>query len=150
MSLTEADWDIRLYVYEAMAATGCAPSARELGARFGIPPMEAQCSLQRLHNAHALVLEAGSGNILMANPFSAAPTDYRVFIGKIALYANCAWDSLGIPAMLGADARIEARHPLSGELVEYGVDTGKPMGARNKLVHFAKPFRQWYDDIIDT
>ena len=150
MDLSEADWDIRLYVYEAIAASGHAPSAEELGARFGIPPFEARRALQRLHEAHALVLEAGSGEILMANPFSAVPTDYRAFIGKTALYANCAWDSLGIPAMLGADARIEARHPLSRERVEYGVEQGKLTGGHRKLVHFAKPFRHWYDDIVDT
>lgn len=150
MVLTETDWDIRLYIYEAITETGSAPSARELGARFAIPPMEARQALQRLHDAHALVLKAGSGEILMANPFSAVSTDYRVYVGDNTHYANCAWDSLGIPAMLCADARIEARHPLSGELVEYGVEQGKLIGGRRKLVHFAKPFRQWYDDIVDT
>lgn len=150
MDLTETDWDIRLHVYEAIAASGHAPSARELGARFGISPTEARRALQRLHEAHALVLEAGSGEILMANPFAAAPTNYRVFSGKTAYFANCTWDSLGIPAMLGVDARIEARHPLSGELVEYGVEQGELMGGRNVFVNFAKPFRQWYEDIIDT
>ena len=150
MDLTETDWDIRLYVYKAMAETGCAPSVQEVGARFAIPSMVARRALQRLHVAHALVLEAKSGEILMANPFSAAPTDYRVFIGRISYYANCAWDSLGIPAMLGADARIEARHPLSGELVEFGVGGGKLISKRNEVVHFAKSFRQWYENIVDT
>ena len=150
MDLTEADWDIRLYVYEALAASGFAPSVHVLGARFAIADAEARQALQRLHDAHALALAAESGEILMANPFSAAPTDYRVFIGQTAYYANCAWDSLGIPAMLGADARIEARHPLSGENVEYGVEQGKLIGGHRALVHFAKPFRQWYDDIVDT
>ena len=150
MGLTKADWDIRLSVYEAIVKSGCAPSARELGARFAIAEAQARQALQRLHDAHALVLEAESGEILMAHPFSAAPTDYRVFIGQTAYYANCAWDSLGIPAMLGADARIAARHPLSGEIVEYGVEQGKLIGAETGLVHFAKPFRQWYEDIVDT
>ena len=150
MDLTESDWDIRLYVYEALATSGYAPSARELGARFAIADAEARQALQRLQDAHALVLAAESGEILMAHPFSAAPTDYRVFIGKTAYYANCAWDSLGIPAMLGADARIEARLPSSRELVEYGVEQGKLIGGHRVLVHFAKPFRQWYDDIVDT
>lgn len=71
-------------------------------------------------------------------------------IGGTALYANCAWDSLGIPAMLGADARIEARHPLNGEGIEYGVDKGKLRGGQKGLVHFARPFRLWTDDIVDT
>ena len=150
MDLTETDWDIRLQVFEAITASGRAPSTRKLGARIGISSVEARRALRRLHEAHALVLEAGNGEILMAHPFSAVPTDYRVFVGRTAYYANCAWDSLGIPAMLGADARIEARHPLSGELVEYRVERSKLIGGRNKLVHFAKPFRKWYEDIIDT
>ena len=86
----------------------------------------------------------------MANPFSAVPTDYRVFVGERAHYANCAWDLLGIPAMLGADARIEARHPLTGERLEYAVEAGELRAAPDWLVHFAKPFRHWYDDIVDT
>lgn len=150
MDLAEADWDIRLHVYETIAASGHAPSTRELGARFAIANAEARQALYRLHDAHALVLEAGSGEILMANPFAAAPTDYRVFSGKTAYYANCAWDSLGIPALLGAGARIKARHPMSGKLVDYGVEQGKLIGGHGNLVHFTKPFRQWYDDIVDT
>jgi hypothetical protein len=33
MELAKADWDMRLFIYEALAASGYAPSARELGAR---------------------------------------------------------------------------------------------------------------------
>ena len=52
--------------------------------------------------------------------------------------------------MLGADARIEARHPLTGERLEFAVEGYRLSGCRGHLVHFAKPFRQWYDDIVDT
>ena len=58
-------------------------------------------------------LQPGGDAVLMAHPLSAVETDYRVIVDGVALYANCAWDSLGIPAMLGRDADIEARHPLS-------------------------------------
>ena len=66
------------------------------------------------------------------------------------LYANCAWDAFGIPAMLGADARIEARHPLTGAGLEFAVEGDSLYGCRGHLVHFALPFRRWYDDIVDT
>ena len=150
MTPTESDWQLRLYIYETLAASGLAPNAHELAARFGIAIADVRRALQRLQAAHALVLHKGSGEILMAHPFSAKPTDYRVLIGDRALYANCAWDSLGIPAMLGEDARVQARHPLSGELIEYGLRAGRLEGFRDLLVHFALPFRQWYADIVDT
>lgn len=150
MRLPETDWDIRLYIYRALAAGGRAPDLRKIAARFGISPSAAEGALRRLHEAHALVLRAGSAEILMANPLAAAPTDYRVLVGERALYANCAWDSLGIPAMLHEDARIQARHPLDGEIIEYAIAGGRLWGGDKGLVHFALPFRRWYDDIVDT
>ena len=148
--LTDTDWDIRLFIYRTLSASGRAPDMDAISVRFGIPLDETQRALQRLHDAHALVLRAGSSDVLMAHPFSAAPTDYRVHCGGAELYANCAWDSLGIPAMLGADARIEARHPLGGGIIEYAVEAGQLKGGEGRLVHFALPFRSWYDDIVDT
>ena len=149
MKLTEIDWDIRHFVYRTLAG-GRASDANAISSAFGISPSAAEGALQRLHHAHALTLRAGSGEILMANPLAAAPTDYRVLVGDIALYANCVWDSLGVPAMLAEDARIQARHPLDGELIEYAVAGGQLSGGRDKLAHFALPFRRWYDDIVDT
>ena len=150
MTLTDTDWDIRLFIYKSLVASGRAPDVSAISAQFGISASEARAALRRLRDAHALALRAGSSDILMANPLSAVPTDYRVVIGKSALYANCAWDSLGIPAMLSADARIEARHPLTRDLIEYRVEDCRLRNCRDHLVHFAKPFRNWYDDIIDT
>ena len=150
MTLSDSDWDIRLYVYQALAEGGRAPDADALALQFGMSPDNARTALRRLHDAHALVLRAGSSDILMANPLAALPTDYRVRLGDTALYANCAWDALGIPAMLGADARIEARHPLTGAGLELAVEGDRLSGCRGHLVHFALPFRNWYDDIVDT
>lgn len=150
MTLTDSDWDIRVFIYQALAEGSSAPDADALALQVGTSPSDARNALQRLHDAHALVLRAGSSEILMANPLSALPTDYRVLLGDTALYANCAWDALGIPAMLGADARIEARHPLTGAGLELSVEGERLSGCRGHLVHFALPFSQWYDDIIDT
>lgn len=150
MRLSDTDWDIRLYIYKSLAAGRRPPDLSAISAHFGISPAAARAALRRLHDAHALVLRAGSCEVLMANPLSAAPTDYRVLISDTALFANCAWDSLGIPAMLDADARIEARHPLTGELIEYRVEAAQLQNCQNHLVHFALPFRLWYDDIVDT
>jgi hypothetical protein len=85
----------------------------------------------------------------MANPLSAVPTPYRVRINDRSLFANCAWDSLGIPAMLAGDARIEAtiddREPLY-----YTIEGGELRADDRFVVHFPKPFRVWYDDLVQT
>jgi hypothetical protein len=84
----------------------------------------------------------------MANPFSAVPTAFRVQANGRAYWANCAWDALGIPAALDADARIEARCP-AGEPIGIAVTDGQVRG-EGAVAHFAVPFRQWYDDLIAT
>lgn len=137
-------------MYKTLIANGAAPSVDTIAERFALTPLDARRALQRLHNAHALVLEENGGEVLMANPLSAVPTDYRVTVDDVAYYANCAWDSLGIPAMLESDARIEARHPLTGEIIRCAVTGGALHNGGGGLVHFAHPFREWYDNIVDT
>ncbi len=149
MNPTEVDWQIRSFVYARLVATGRAPDMRDIAAQFAMQPAQAQAALQRLHDAHALVLDE-AGDVLMANPLSAVETDYRAFAGGRWYYANCAWDSLGIPAMLGGDAQIEARHPTTRETIQYAIENERLCGADGYLVHFAQPFRNWYDDIVET
>ena len=150
MNPTERDWQIRRHIYEELVAGGRAPDAPAIATRFGIAQHDALQALRRLHEAHALVLGAGGDAVLMAHPLSAVATDYRVTVDGAARYANCAWDSLGIPAMLDRDAAIEARHPLTGDILRYSIEAGRLRGARGLLVHFAHPFRHWYDDIVET
>ena len=148
MKATETDWQIRHFIYEYWVEQSGPPDAGAIARRFALPKREALAALRRLHEAHALVLKANGEDILMAPPFSAVPTDYRVMVDDKSYYANCAWDSLGIPAALDRDAAIEARHPLSRDIVRYAVQSGRLAG--DGLVHFARPFRQWYEDIVDT
>jgi len=148
MTPRNTDWRIRHFIYQDWIRSGRAPGKSAIAAEIGLSIRDTSLALQRLHTAHALVLEEGRGEILMAHPLSAIETDYRVSVAGLSLYANCAWDSLGIPAMLGCDARIEARHPLNGDHMHYETRGGKLRGAG--LVHFARPFRHWYDDIVDT
>ncbi len=44
----------------------------------------------------------------MAWPFSGVETLFQVSVSDKTYFANCAWDSLGIPAALHTDAEIEA------------------------------------------
>lgn len=146
----QMDWDIRLFVYRLFASRGLPPTVEETARHFQMAVPATKRALQRLHKSHALFLRPGSVDILMANPLSAVATDYQVTLGKKRLYANCAWDALGIPAMLHADARIAARHPLDRDLVHFSIEDSRLSSGSGGMVHFAKPFRNWYDNLIDT
>jgi hypothetical protein len=58
-----------------------------------------------MHEAHMLVLEP-TGEILMANPFSAVPTPFLAEVGGRRWFGNCIWEALGIIATLHADGRV--------------------------------------------
>ena len=107
----DADLRIRNLTYELFVELGRAPSAEETSLAAGNDVRE---SWGRLHDAHALVLD-GEAEILMANPFSAVPTPYRVNARGRWWYGNCAWDAFGICAALGTYGRIEASCADCGE-----------------------------------
>ena len=149
VALSERDRRIRLSVYEHFVAHGRPPSVAESAAALGIADGDARAAYHRLHEGHALFLEPGTDDIRMANPLSAVPTPYRVTIGDHTLWANCAWDSLGIPAMLHADAWIDAIFAHAGETTTYRIEAGVLRDGEG-IVHFPLPFRRWYDDLIHT
>jgi hypothetical protein len=108
-------WSVRAFVYQHFAETARPPTAAETAARFGLDEASAAVVYAELHRRHALLLDAETGLIRMANPFSGVPTDYRVHARGRVYFANCAWDALGIPAALGAPAQVEAACAQTGE-----------------------------------
>ena len=106
--------------------------------------------LQRLEDRHFVVL-GSDGEISMALPFAARPTGHRVLNGSRSWWANCAWDSLAIPAALHADAEIEARWLDDDTPVDLRIENGRPTGeACDGFIHFTIPARHWWDDIVET
>ena len=148
--LTEQDWQIRLFVYQFFIDHERPPTHAEAAKKFDLTATEGRDAYQRLNTAHALFLDPGTDNIRMAHPLSAVPTPYQVQVGDKNYYANCAWDSLGIPAMLHADAKITARYAHSDEPITYSVQNGEVIPPAEGIVHFALPFAQWYDNLIHT
>jgi Alkylmercury lyase len=99
-----------------------------------------------LHDAHALVLDPETGEIRMANPFSAVPTPYSVEAGGRSWYANCAWDAFGICAALHVDGRIETVCPDCDEPIVVRVRAALP-DEEALLFHCLVPALHWWDDI---
>jgi hypothetical protein len=142
-------WEMRLFVYQHFAETRRAPRIEEAASHFGLSHDEASATYEELHRRHAFYLKPGTHEILMANPFSGVETAFRVHANGKTYFANCAWDSLGIPAALHTDARVEAACAQSGEAIEVRV-TNQQVQLSGALVHFLVPFRDWYDDLSFT
>jgi hypothetical protein len=142
-------WAIRTFVYRHFADTTRAPSVDETATAFDLSREEAASAYEALHERHAFFLNPDTHDILLANPFSGVKTPFRVHANGKRYYANCAWDSLGIPAALHVDADVEATCSNSGEPISLQVRDGQ-VSKSDVLVHFLVPFRHWYDDLVFT
>jgi hypothetical protein len=82
----------------------------------------------------------------MAHPFSAIPTPYPVKTGNLTYYANCAWDALGIPALLRVDSITETVCVDCQDSLTIGI-TGDNLIGSDYVIHFSVPPRHFYDDV---
>jgi len=72
------------------------------------------------------LVHAADGVAVVAYPFSGTPTRQQVELdGFPAVYAMCAIDALGIPAMAGRDGRMAATDPRDGAPVVVSVRGGQ-------------------------
>jgi len=145
----ESDRLLRNETYGLFVASGRAPSATAVAMALGSDVDEVVDGWQRLHDAHALVLDAGTHQLRMLNPFSAVPTAYRVQAADRWWYANCAWDAFGICAALDVDGRIESSCPDCAMPLAVTVTNQQPDDL-DLLFHCLVPARQWWDNIAFT
>jgi len=144
------DWAVRLFVYRSIVENERPPTIIETADGLQLDPSRARTAYERLHERHALFLEPGTLTVRMAHPFSGVPTPVRVYTNGHTYWANCAWDALGIPAMLRANATTEATCGGTREAILLRVEEGDRVLGHRELVHFALPFRRWYEDLIFT
>ena len=142
--MDDDDVKLRNLTYRRFVELERAPTPEELGDRDDV-----LAGWRRLHDAHALVLNAATDELRMLNPFSLVPTAYRVRAGGRWWYANCAWDALGICAALHVDGRIESSCPDCGEPYAVEVVAERP-DDESLLFHCLVPARSWWDDIVFT
>ena len=139
------DSALRLLIYDEIVRTGETPAVATLARLVSAPLDDVRASLRRMHDGHMLVLQP-TGEILMANPFSAIPTPFVVEVGGRRWFGNCVWDALGIIATLHADGRVLTSCGTSGEAMELAVRDGVIAG--RGIAHFALPARRWWEDIV--
>jgi Alkylmercury lyase len=143
------DLEIRNATYRLFADVGAPPNRAAVADAAGVDEPDVAAAWQRLHEAHALVLDQEGGKLRMANPFSAVPTPYRVKADGREWYANCAWDAIGICAALDSDGTIESACPDCGEHIRLEV-SGKRVNDETLVFHSLVPAANWWEDIVFT
>ena len=146
MTTDDLDRQVRLSVYRHFVRTGQAPSLQDISADVGSSPTDVGPSLERLDASHVLVLHPTTRRLWMAMPFSSVPTGFRVTSGDRAWWANCAWDALGISAMLQIAVEIRTSCTDCGDPRPLRT-TGHALSDPSGVVHFAVPAVAWWDDI---
>ena len=148
--VSELDRSVRLYVYGQFLERSGPPTVDETAAALHATTAEVRAALGRLAAERVLVLAADDpARIQMAMPFSAVPTAFEVTALDRTWWANCAWDALGIPAMLNCDATIASACADCDAPIRLSVAAGQVAGDR-AIVHLAVPAARWWDDIFFT
>jgi len=147
--MDDGDLALRNATYALFVREGRAPTAEDVARETERPGDEVRAAWQRLHDEHAIVLDADTGALRMANPFSAVSTPHQVEAAGRAWYANCAWDAFGILAALGVDGRIETTCPDCSEALAVVVRDGRP-DDESLVFHSLVAAARWWDDIVFT
>lgn len=143
---------VRLSIFERFVKDARPPVVEELMAEFSLSRDETTGILDELVAARHIALVPGSARILMAFPFSAIATPFRVTARGQSYFANCAWDAVAFHAMLRDEVRVESfcHHcatPISIELRDGRATHFEPS---ETLVYLALRPTQWWENIVTT
>lgn len=141
------DQEVRRYIYEQIMKMGVVPTIAQAAMALSTTHTEMQALFHQLAEAHMLVLQKDTGEVLMANPFSAVPTPFLAQMGKRSYFGNCIWDVMGIPAMLHQDAIIKTSCGDCGTAMTLRITNGS-LEPVEGIAHFAIPAARWWDDIV--
>ena len=109
---------------------------------WGVDAMRSYPRVER----HHIGLFPDRDEVWIVNPFSSVPTDYPVATERGRYWAACAWDAIGVPAILGIDGWTESRCAESGEPLSFGVRGGELAGD-DGVIHLVVPLRDAWHDI---
>jgi hypothetical protein len=113
------------------------------------PAADVRAAYQRLYARRMLVLMPDGESIRMAPPFSGVATQHVVRANGKEYFANCAWDSFGIPAALHAEADVLSRCEQSHVPLRLHLGQDGPP-ASPWIFHVAVPAAHWWRDIVYT
>ncbi|HZY69404.1 MAG TPA: organomercurial lyase [Thermoplasmata archaeon] len=151
--MPDDDAAVRLFVLEHCVREAGPPTVEQMMIEFDRPRPEIESALERLEAGRHLKLVPGTHRILMAFPFSALATPFKVTLANGRRYfANCAWDALALYVMLRQAVTIESYCHHCASPIAFGLADGRAdFGARGPpVVYLGLPARTWWDDIIHS
>lgn len=128
---------------------GTAPTIEQLCERLALDRATVATALQALADYHGVVLHPTSGEIWAMHPFSAAPTSFWVESQGRGWWGNCAWCSLGIVALLAADATITTTLGAESEQVVLRI-RDRTLAPNDYRVHFPIPMARAWENVTYT
>ena len=147
--LMSLDTQTKLAIYRHFAETGQRPSVEVVAERVRSDVSSVREAFLTLRAQRVLVLEPDGVSIRMAPPFSGVPTQHVVIVDDTKYFANCAWDSFGIPAALHRPAQVRSRCEQSAEQLNLEIGLEGPPSC-SWLFHCLVPAARWWDDIVFT
>ena len=141
------DSQVRAAIYGWFVEETRAPGVADLARSLGEDPDAIRDAYGRLFRKRVLFLEPDGETIRMAPPFSAVATQHRVRVGDREYFANCSWDSLGIPAALHAPGEVFSRCEQTLEPIRLHVGREGPE-PEPVVSHFAVPAAKWWTDLV--
>ena len=143
---------VRLSIFEHFLEHASPPVVEQVMTEFSLSRSDATNVLRDLEAARHIALVKGTARILMAFPFSAIATPFRVMVGGRPYFANCAWDAIAFHAMLGDTVGVESfcHHCAAPIHIELHNGVATVVDPPEALVYFALPPTRWWDDIITT
>lgn len=145
--LNDFDFQVRGVLTRQIADLGHAPARQDLAAMLRTAPAEIDRSLQRLHDAQALLLHPHCCEPWVVHPFALSPGSCWVEVGERGWWANCVYCAMGIAAAVGSDAAIHTRLGGEREPLTIAIRNGEVREAE-LLLHLATPVRHWWDNVI--
>ena len=140
---------LRAAVYRHFADNARAPALADIARAMGVAAAEVKAGYERLYARRMLVLMPDGESIRMAPPFSGIPTQHVVRARGKEYFANCAWDSFGIPAALHAESEVLSRCEQTGEPLRLHLGSNSSPDS-TWLFHVAVPAAHWWRDIVYT
>lgn len=145
--LQPIDHQVRSALTQRIADLGHAPTNEALALQLGLSLDDLEASLQRLHQAHALLLHPHACRPWVVHPFALSAGSCWVQTARFGYWANCLYCGFGVAAALRCDAEITTRLGGEGETVRYVIENGAPHETSD-VFHLSTPVAQWWDNVI--
>jgi len=143
---------VRKFIFDHFVDHAAPPVVEQVMREFSLSRDDATEVLRGLEGARHIALVKGTARILMAFPFSAVATPFRVTVRDRQYFANCSWDAIAFHAMLGDDVRVDSFCHHCAAPIEIEMTDGRAahVEPHDTLVYLALHPTQWWEDIITT